>query len=275
MYENIKVFVADIDSTLRAGYGISKKTVETIEKVRDKGILFGLASGRPFDNIEEIYKDWGMRDQFDFLVCWNGCQLYDNKTKQLNHYNFIDKNDIKEIIEIMRPFDCVVSMFKDDLYLCNLATEKAMFSAEKSLRTFALANDESEFYEHDNGGIMFRTTPEMMPTIENLLKEKTKNKNYVGFKTQPNLMEFAHKDSNKGYAFKKYCERYSISLDDCMAFGDTTNDNEMLKCCHGVCLLNGSDDTKACAERITDIDCAHDGWADFVEKYIFKENNNG
>ena len=107
-----------------------------------------------------------------------------------------------------------------------------------------------------------------MPDAEKKLVDFLKDKDYVGFKTQPNLLEFSHRESNKGYALRKYCELHNIDLDDCYGFGDTTNDNEMLKTCHGVCLLNGSDDTKACAEFITDKAIENDGFADFVYKHL-------
>ena len=81
-------------------------------------------------------------------------------------------------------------------------------------------------------------------------------------------MEFSNKDCNKGYALRKYTEIYNIDLNDCMAFGDTTNDNEMLKICNGVCMKNGSEDTKRCAKIITDIECDDDGFSDFIEKHI-------
>ena len=53
-----------------------------------------------------------------------------------------------------------------------------------------------------------------------------------------------------------------------MAFGDTTNDHTMLEpSCVGVCLKNGSDDTKAIADIITDYPCDEDDWARFMEMY--------
>ena len=52
-------------------------------------------------------------------------------------------------------------------------------------------------------------------------------------------------------------------------FGDTSNDNEMISVAGlGVCLLNGSDDTKALANDITDLTCEEEGFADYVEKHI-------
>ena len=229
--------------------------------------IFGLASGRPIDDVINKYKKWGMEKQFDFLICWNGCQLYDNKTNKTYEYNYLTKNDIKEIIEFMDEFDCNINMYLPNIYLSSKETDRAWYSAFKNKRQFVSTKSREDFYKQDNGGIMFRTQVEQMPLIEKKIKN-IKNKNYVGFKTQPDLMEFCHKDCNKGYALKKYCELYNISLDECMAFGDTSNDNELLKACYGVCLKNGSDDTKACAKIITDKECDEDGFADFVEKNI-------
>ena len=45
----------------------------------------------------------------------------------------------------------------------------------------------------------------------------------------------------------------NIALEDVAAFGDTTNDNDMIAISGtGVCMCNGSDDTKAIADFITE-----------------------
>lgn len=269
MFENIKLVVADIDGTVtRSDYVTTKRNIAAFQSLRDKGIIIGLASGRPLDDVTEKYKDWNLKEQFDFIIGWNGCQLYDNKTKKSYSYNYLTKNEMKEIVENMEKFQCVVSMYKDGAYLSSQGTDKAYHSAFKSKRQFILASDLSDFYQMDNGGIMFRTTLDKVKQIENEVSKFTKNKNYVGFKTQADLIEFANKDCNKGFALKKYCELYNISLQDCMAFGDTTNDNQMLIACYGVCLKNGSEDTKACAKQITELVCDDDGFADFIERNL-------
>ena len=98
--------------------------------------------------------------------------------------------------------------------------------------------------------------------------ETIKDKPYVGFNTQPDLIEFSHKDSNKGYALEKYCELHNIDINKCISYGDTTNDNKMLEKTYGVCMLNGSADTKACAKIITDETCEEDGFALFLERNL-------
>ena len=265
--EKIRLIVADIDGTIRPLKGSpSERTILTIERLMAKGYLFGLASGRPIDDTINKYFDWQMSRQFDFIISWNGAQLYDDRSKKTYECNYLKKEWIKEIMELMSCFDCNINMYDGDAYLSSKETDRAWFSAFKNRRRFVHTENMADFYRHDNGGIMFRVKEEDMPKIEEMAAS-LKDKDYVGFKTQSDLMEFSHKDANKGNALMRYCQMYDISLAECLAFGDTTNDNSMLKICHGVCLLNGSEDTKSLAEYVTDKDVDHEGFSDFVEKH--------
>jgi len=268
--ENIKIVAADIDGTLMGKGQLtpSEATLNCIRDLRSHGILFGLASGRPYADIKKMYQHWHMEEQFDFLIGWNGCELWDSHTDIAYQFNYLSKAAIKEIIDFMRPSNSVVNMYMPEKFYSNQVTERALLSSCKTGREFILIDDETKYYEQDNGGIMFRSDEPTVKEYEEKLIEYSKDKEFAGFKTQPNLLEFSHKDSNKGYALKKYAELYNVSLDDVFAFGDTTNDNKMLECCHGVCLLNGSDDTKGFAEYITDKEILDDGFSDFVYKHI-------
>ena len=95
---------------------------------------------------------------------------------------------------------------------------------------------------------MFRVKAEDMPEIEKWVNAHP-SENYLGVKTQSIMMEFCDKRINKAYALKKFCEIHDIKLSEVVAFGDTSNDNEMLQAAGlGVCLKNGSEDTKAIAD---------------------------
>ena len=268
MYDQIKVIVCDIDGTLApAGENPSAQTIETLEALRRKGYLLGLASGRPGDDLLDKYEVWGMSKQFDFIIGWNGCDLIDFETGKKYQYNKLKKEWIKEIIELMEEFDANVHMYKPGSYIASNDTDKAWYSAYKNKRKYIICNDVSAFYDEDNCGIMFRYNVSQDKAIHEKLKQ-IEGKDYIAFNTQKDLLEFSHKDSNKGYALKEYCELHNISLDEVMAFGDTDNDNEMLRICHGVCLKDGSEKTKEISEMITDKNCAEDGFADFAERYL-------
>lgn len=268
-YKNIKVISSDIDGTIvDSSHEIHEVTSKKINELRKRGYIFGLASGRPAIDISNKYLEWGIDSQFDFLIGLNGVELYDVSSNKVISYNLLKKEWIKEIIEEMSVFNATVHMYCGNEYYSSLETERAWYSAFKNKRKFVVVPIE-KFYENDSGGLMFRCDLNRMPEIEKRLSIiNSENRGYVGFKTQKDLVEFSNSDANKGYALKKYCEIHNIDLDDVMAIGDTTNDNEMLKVCHGVCMKNGSDDTKALAEIITDKTDSEDGFVDFVDKYL-------
>ena len=58
-------------------------------------------------------------------------------------------------------------------------------------------------------------------------------------------------------------------MENVAAFGDTTNDNEMLEVSGlGVCMINGSDDTKAVADDITLKSNNEDGVGDYLRTHF-------
>ena len=87
----------------------------------------------------------------------------------------------------------------------------------------------------------------------------------MAFKTQPIMLEFTDKRTDKANALKEYAKMNTLRMDEIMAFGDMTNDNNMLIVSGiGVCLKNGSDDTKDSADLITEHTNNEDGFARFL-----------
>lgn len=129
------------------------------------------------------------------------------------------------------------------------------------------------FWKEENAKIMFRVDEAEMPLIEQYFK-KHPSQHYKAFKTQNTLIEFSDKRISKAIALEKFCKNNKISLCSVMAFGDMSNDKEMLEISGwGVSLLNGSDDLKLIADDITEKDCENEGVADYLEKYIKSKLN--
>ena len=55
-----------------------------------------------------------------------------------------------------------------------------------------------------------------------------------------------------------------------MAFGDTTKDNDRLACCYGVCMANGSEDTKAFSKDVTRYTNNENGVGDYIERHLLQ-----
>lgn len=271
MFENTKVIVCDIDKTLVEKYQLlSKRAIEDIKKLREHGILFGLASGRNISDLNYIISTWGLED-VDFIVGLNGSELYDNSTQKVYKYFQMEKEWIKETFEIMRPFKNNPVMYYGKAYMCGEYNESVHYSVQYTKADYIVAKKEEDFYQEPNAKIMFRIDEKDMCALEERIK-LFENPNYKGNKTQPNLMEFQHRNASKAYAIEQFCKFHGYTLENVAAFGDTTNDNEMIAAAGvGVVMINGSADTKALADIITEKPCNEDGWADFIENKFFVE----
>ena len=65
---NVKAIMCDIDGTLLSSEGVvTKKTVEMIKKSREKGILFGLSTGRDVNSIQTLLGTWGIEGLVDMI----------------------------------------------------------------------------------------------------------------------------------------------------------------------------------------------------------------
>lgn len=94
----------------------------------------------------------------------------------------------------------------------------------------------------------------------------------MAFKTQPTMLEFQDPRVNKGLGVQMYCKANNIDIHDVICFGDMSNDNGMMSLPGpSVCLLNGSDDTKALANYITEYDNEHDGLGHWMIDHFYKD----
>ena len=75
---NVKVLMSDVDGTLLTSQGrVSDLTREAIKNVREKGILFGLSTGRDVHSVRNSLKDWGIDGLVDAIVGTGGAEIYD------------------------------------------------------------------------------------------------------------------------------------------------------------------------------------------------------
>lgn len=267
----LQLVVCDIDSTLIVKYQpLSARAKAVIQELKRRGIYFGIASGRTLEEIRSMMNSWGY-DDFELLIGLNGSAIWDGIRKKKYEDFILKKEWIREILDIMAPYPKDnIMMYRGHTILCDNIDDNLKHSSKVTNMVPKPVTSLAEYYEADNAKIMFRVTEAEMARLERELQELP-NDRYQWFKTQSTLLEFAHRDVSKGYALKKFCELEHIPMEAVMAFGDTTNDNDLLLASGwGVCMQNGSDDTKEIADDITDKPCTEDGWADYMEKYLQK-----
>lgn len=267
----IRLIICDIDGTLYDWDRIlSERTIADINRLHEEGYAFGIASGRPYEELVDYAERWGFPFQFDVLIGQNGAELYSLKQDKLYEYYKLSRETLKKTTEVMSRFECNPFMYWHQKLLCVHVDDMIHKSSKTAEREIVVAKDISELYAEENVKIMFRMSEEETVRAERYLMEHP-DPDYAAMKTQSTLIEFMDPRINKGFALKKLCELGEFRLEEILAFGDTTNDNAMIEVSGwGVCLQNGSDDTKAIADDITRYDCKHDGVADYLETHLFK-----
>ncbi|NBK96863.1 MAG: HAD family phosphatase, partial [Erysipelotrichia bacterium] len=198
--KKIQLVVCDVDSTLVTSHKeLTPRAKKIIMDMHEQGIYFGIASGRPLDEIEKYAKEWEMPYQFDVLIGMNGSELWDGIHHQTYDYFKLKVEWMKEIMELMERFECNPMMYTEGKILCVKNDDMMKKSAKSSNKEIMVAHDLSQFYEKENAKLMFRMEKQLMSEVESFI-EQHPSPYYAGFKTQDTLMEFADKRISKAYA---------------------------------------------------------------------------
>jgi len=272
MLENLKVFVADVDMTLVNDKKILMPiTKKAMQMLREQGVYLGIASGRPIaGHLVRRSESWGFDRQFDFIIGMNGGQLHDYIDDTFTESNKLSRESVREIVEIMEPMDLNPFVYEKGYMLAKRMDQQTYESSIRNDEPVRVVEDIAEIWEKERNKIMFRArTPEMMKDMLKLAETHPSDK-YTYFQTGPLMLEFQDPHINKATATDLFCKKHSIAPDQVIAFGDSSNDNEMMAYAGlGVCLLNGKDDSKAIADMITEYDSNHDGVGHWFEDHYF------
>ena len=270
----IRLVLCDIDGTLYDWDRIlSPRTIADINRLHEDGYGFGIASGRPYEELIHYAEDWGFSFPFDIIIGLNGAELYIERTKKLYSYYKLSRETLKKTMDVMSRFEANPFMYWHGKLLAVKMDAMIIKSSKTSQREIVIAKDHSELYAEENVKIMFRMSEEETARAEAWLAEHP-DPDYAAFKTQSTLIEFMDPRLSKGFAIREMQKLGEYEPHEILAFGDTTNDNSMLEeAGWGVCLANGSDDTKACADDVTRYSCRDDGFADYLESWLFREES--
>ena len=113
---NVKAIMCDIDGTLLSSEGVvTKKTVVMIKKSREKGILFGLSTGRDVNSIQTLLGTWGIEGLVDMIVGTGGAEIYDYTFDISKAQYPLDGELIKEIVKHYEDMDCNFAIPEDGI----------------------------------------------------------------------------------------------------------------------------------------------------------------
>lgn len=266
--DKIKLVVMDMDGTLlNSDKIVSGYTKKLFNRLKSEGYKLGIASGRPIIGARRSVKALGIDEYINFIVGSNGAELYDADNKSEEVFYQLEPEIIDEIISLYEQFELNPYVYQGDncyAYKNDSTIERA---AKNNHLGIVLCNLKDEI-KTPQSKLVLSTSPEKMETVEEFYKEH-KSDRYRAFKSQADMFEFVHPELSKVYGIKYYCSQHGYSIDEAVAFGDTTNDIEMIKECGiGVCMCNGTNDAKEAADIITKYSNDENGLAIELERIL-------
>ena len=263
--KKIKVIVMDMDGTLlNSEKKISIRTMQALKKMHSYGYRIGLASGRPLIGLERTANDLAIKDIVDFMVAFNGAEMYDSADDITEKFYQLEPEIIADIIEEYKEFGLNPYVYQGDVCYAYHNDSTIQRAANNNHLTVKICDMLSEI-KSPQSKLVLSTPAEKMSEVE-AYYELHKSDRFRAFKTQADMFEFVHPKLSKVYGIKAYCEKYGLSLGQVAAFGDTTNDIEMIaECGMGVCMCNGTQDAKDVADIVTEYSNDEDGLAMVLE----------
>ena len=219
----IKLIVTDVDGTLlNDNHELHPDFWKIEEELTSKGILFSIASGRQFYNLESKFER--IKDRTMFFA-ENGTYVI-HKGKEL-YVNPIEENAAKEFIQLGRKLD------RTNLVLCG---KNAAYIETKDED---FRKEISKFYER------LKVVDDLTKVDDIYLKVTLCNFDGVEDNTFPHFVNYTDRykvaiaakvfiditslDANKGNAIKGVQKELNISPEETLVFGDYLNDLEMMK----------------------------------------------
>ncbi|WP_281521611.1 HAD family hydrolase [Dubosiella newyorkensis] len=273
MSETVTLVASDLDGTLlNSQKKVTPETREALKQLKNHGILFGIASGRPIESGIILVKDWGLEDDISFLIGMNGGVIYDMRTKEKEQYHLMDGETILEIMEHYKDMDVIFQvMVGNDRYV-NKSTEETRAHAKLFCENEILTDLETFLKGRKVNKLILFIDPSYMDQVKARAATFSSDR-FTSYATADNLYEYTDPMINKGFGIQKICEHYGIDPVHVVAFGDAPNDKEMLEDVgYGVAMKNATEDVKAVADVVSSYTNDEDALAHFVTDEILKNN---
>lgn len=218
----IKMVVTDMDGTLlNSDHQVSTKFFQLFQELKKRDIKFVAASGRQYNSI--VDKLESIKDDI-IVVAENGAFVKKQDIELLA--TPLDQGTIKETIKLLKKVEGVhpVLCGKNNAYI-NGNSDVFLNKLKEYYSQFSVLNDIAAF----DGEVLkiaiyhFESSEKyiypLVKHLESQLKVKVSGENWL---------DISHMNAHKGHALRHIQEKYGISQQETMVFGDYNNDLEML-----------------------------------------------
>lgn len=272
----IKLIALDMDGTLTSEdhITVSAENRTALKRAHESGAKIAIATGRARSIIGDVCEQV---PEIDYIMYSNGAAIYDRAAGRTIYENAMLWSTAKEVLDYLNGFPIFMEVYEDgrsyaqndripyfsDEVLPNEFLEEAMkgMTICDSITDTLEDRTIEKITPHIFDKALYKKIWEHLKTIDGL--EVTTSFS-VG-------IDITKAGADKGEAMRSLCEKLGFGADECMAFGDESNDIPMITYAkYGFAMGNGSDACKAAAKFVTKSN-AESGVAHGINKIMFAE----
>lgn len=270
---DIRILGLDLDGTVFDDQKqISQRTLDAMQAAIQRGVIVLPATGRPVSGVpEEFLHMPGVR----YALTSNGATVTELATGRRIVELTFNADAAMQIYDILRPFDCAMSIFIDGQSYTSTDNfgrmqELSPPALRPYLRDSRIAVDDIHalMRQHAHGIEKFSILYPDYPTLDAARAAVTAACPVEATSSLGCNLELNAPGVTKGQALLNLAETLGYSREQVMACGDSDNDLAMIRAAGlGVAMGNAEPEVKAAADVIV-ADNNHDGVAEAIHRYI-------
>lgn len=227
---------------------IQESSLKALKKLKDMGFIVCAATGRPLNQMTLILE----RVQFDYLVLINGGYVLDHE-QNLIFENPLDKQTTQDIVTWCKEEENGLMLhFGDTSYIYDKFYPFYYFCRDHHVLDFLFYDEQRSYHKRHNAYNSVIMTKSQQ-SLENFLKDHPMLRSDLIEVSQDHFcFDVFNANNDKFVGINQVLQREGISWEECICFGDSTNDVKMLEMAGmGVAMGNASDYVKSFAKKVT------------------------
>lgn len=248
----VKLILSDVDGTLLArGEGAFDGSVfEVIDRLYERGIHFAAASGRGYSDLNRLFAP--VKDKMAFVCSDGAMTISDGKVLDIHS---MDRGNVKALADdAMDREGCEFLLYgRRKLYICPKLSDYRDFIVNRYRDSVVIMDSIDAVDSMDEDFLKLSVYVKNGVGVCNGYFEENWADTFELVYNANSWMEFVARGVSKVTGVEALCSKYSIGMDEVMAFGDGGNDIKLLgTVAYGYAMDYAPDPVKAAAGYVTD-----------------------
>lgn len=256
---DVRILALDLDGTLLdSGKRLPAANRDALAAAAAKGVLVVPTTGRFFGGMPESVRALPF---VRYAITINGAQVYDRQTDAALVREELPLETALDVMRYLDGFDVIYDCYQDNWGRMTAAfQEKAADYAPdahylKMIRELRVPYPDLKAHLAEEGRpvqkiMMFARDASVRTRLADDLRVRFPS--LAVSSSTPNNLEINSASAHKGLALARFAERMGCGLENCMAFGDGTNDLTMIQAAGtGVAMANACPEVRAAADYVT------------------------